>query len=68
MKECEKISIIMIDEEGHLFGRASYKRLENAKWYQKIWAKISPKYRESLIDLMPLESSYKGNGTYEIEL
>lgn len=68
METGQEISIIMIDDKNNLFGQADYTRFNNAKWYQKLWAKISPKYKRSLIDIKPLECTYKGDGSYDINL
>lgn len=56
----------MIEDSGHLFGQPDYTRLNNAKWYQKIYAKLNYKYKQTLIDIKPLKAFYNGNGCYEV--
>jgi len=45
----------MQDIDGRLWGVESYKRLDSAKWWQKIFAKISKKYKLRFRDLEPIE-------------
>lgn len=44
-----------IISNGELYGKEDFTRLDNAKWYQKLLAKISKRYKMKFMDIMPIE-------------
>ena len=53
-----KAGAFFVDKNGNLIGLKDSSKLDNAKWYQRLLAKISNKYRNSLITLKPIETDY----------
>ena len=56
-KECDGDYAFYSDVNGNLWGIASYDRLNSAKWHQRLWAKVSKRYKRKFMDLkgIPIE-------------
>tara|TARA_R110000782_G_scaffold249769_1_gene336997 strand:+ start:140 stop:490 length:351 start_codon:yes stop_codon:yes gene_type:complete len=49
-----KVGAFIIDSSGNISGLEDTSKLDNAKWYQKLFAKLSKRYRQSLTILAPI--------------
>ena len=64
----ENKGIFAEDLTGNLWGIESYERLEKAKWYQKVFAKLSKRYKLRFRDFTPIPLKDETNGTYTFDI
>lgn len=50
-----KMKVMYQTKNGDVFGKPDYSKLEKAKWYQKLFAKISKAYKRKFMILMPFD-------------
>jgi hypothetical protein len=60
-----KVGVFFIDRDGYLSGYEDRSKLESLNMVQRLWTKISKRYRKSLITLTPLPTPIRVNDINE---
>lgn len=49
-----EVGVFIIDDKGNISGMEDTSMLDNAKWYQRLFSRMSKRYRRSLTILAPI--------------
>lgn len=48
-----EVGFFIVDNNGVVFGEIDKSRLDKVKWYQRLLAKFSKRYKSKFIDIVP---------------